>query len=327
MPPSPTETKENLDISMTGTEDGKDETEAASDVEEMPKAGKRKLRYTKKNKRKLEVEAVRKEKAKKAKAEAAKSKQQQEWEKLLADIELKKEELRDCEANIAELDDDLRETLVHRSKMVGKDRFLNKYWWFEHNGMPFGGVPNSSTSEYGYANGRLWVQGPDELELQPNLEPQAMESDMQELGYTVPQRKEREEGETHLSKSTEWAYYDDPADLDKLLAWLDERGLRERALRKELQAFRDRIAEFMVKMQEHLSDADKSKIEEEEEPTTRVSTRNKTYVEKDSSKNQCLLWTNSIMRDEYGYSHAEEYEPPRKTKRGVAKSTRGKGRK
>ncbi|KAF2112593.1 ALG6, ALG8 glycosyltransferase family-domain-containing protein [Lophiotrema nucula] len=327
MPPSPTEAKESLDISMTGTEDGKEETDVLSDVEEAPKAGNRKLRFTKKNKRKREADAVKKEKAKKVKAEAAKSKQQQEWEKLLFDIEQKKEELRTCEANIAELDDDLRETLVHRSKMVGKDRFLNKYWWFEHNGMPFGGVPNSSTAEYGYANGRLWVQGPDELELQPNLEAHAMESDMQELGYTVPQRKDREEGETHLNKSTDWAYYDDPAEIDKLLAWLDERGVRERALRKELQAFRDRIAEFMLKMHEHLSDADKSRVEEEDEPTTRVSTRNKTYVEKDASKERCLLWTNSIMREEYGYSHAEEYEPPKKTKKGVAKATKAKGRK
>ena len=92
------------------------------------------------------------------------------------------------------LDDDLRETLVFMYKILGKDRFLNKYYWFEHNGMPFGGVPNSSTAEYGYANGRIWVQGPSEHELGPNLEEPALSQDMQRFGYTVPQRKEREEG-------------------------------------------------------------------------------------------------------------------------------------
>ena len=76
----------------------------------------------------------------KAKIEAEKNKKQKEWEKLLKAVDEKKEELKECEANINELDDDLRETLVHRSKVLGKDRFLNKYYWFEHNGMPFGGV-------------------------------------------------------------------------------------------------------------------------------------------------------------------------------------------
>jgi len=326
MPVSPIDAKENGDISMTMTEDGKDDTEAGSEEAEEAPIGNRKLRHTGKNKRKAATNAAKKEKAKKAKVEAAKTKQQQEWEKLLAAIEKKKDELRTCEASINELDDDLRETLVHRSKVIGKDRFLNKYYWFEHNGMPFGGVPNSSTAEYGYANGRLWVQGPDEYELQPNLEKEAMQQDMEEFGFTIPQRKEKEEGATHLANSAEWGYYDDPADIDKLMIWLDDRGVREKALRKELQTFRDRIAEYMVKMKEHLSEATKTEEEDEEEMPTRVSTRNKASIDKDVPKDRCLLWTNSIMRNELGYSHSEEYEPPKKTKKGVAK-TKAKGRK
>lgn len=325
MPASPTEAKENQDVSMTGTDDAKEDSDAASESAEETATKNRRLRHTKQNKRKREVEAAKKEKAKKAKAEAAKTKQQQEWEKLLAAIEKKKEELRTCEASINELDDDLRETLVHRSKMIGKDRFLNKYYWFEHNGMPFGGVPNSSTADYGYANGRLWVQGPDEYELQPNLEEPALSQDLHEFGFTIPQRKEKEEGSTHLTKSVEWGYYDDPDDLDKLLVWLDERGVREKALRKELQLFRDRIAEYMVKMKEHVSEVEKSKADGEEN-ATRVSTRTKTYVDKDVTKDRCLLWTNSIMRGEWGYNHSEEYEPPRKARRGTAKVTKAKGK-
>jgi alpha-1,3-glucosyltransferase len=326
MPASPTDVKAALDVSMTDADDAKEETDVAGEFADEPSAGNRKLRHTKHNKRKREADSAKKEKAKKAKAEAAKTKQQKEWEALLEAIENKKEELRTCEANINELDDDLRETLVHRSKVLGKDRFLNKYYWFEHNGMPFGGVPASSTAEYGYANGRVWVQGPDEYELQPNLEEPALSNDLQEFGFTIPQRKEREEGETHLSKSTEWGYYDDPEDLNKLLAWLDDRGVREKALRKEIVIFRDRIAEYMVKMKENVSEAEKCK-EDGEENSTRVSTRTKTYVDKEITKDRCLLWTNSIMREDLGYSHSEEYEPPRKGKRGTAKAARGKGRK
>lgn len=308
---------------MTGPDED-DDAEEGGDADEPQARGRKQRNAAKQTKRKRESEVARKEKAKKAKAEAAKTKQQKEWEKLLDSISKKKEELRDCEASINELDDDLRETLVHRSKILGKDRFLNKYYWFEHNGMPFGGVPNSCTAEYGYANGRIWVQGPDEYELQPNLVEPALSEDMAEFGWTVPMRKEKEEGETHLLSSTDWGYYDDPADIDKLLSWLDERGVREKALRKELSAFRDRIAEYMVKMKEHLEDMEKSKFDEDE-GVIRVSTRNKSYRDSDESKPRCLLWTNSIMRDDAGYSHAEEYEPPRRGRKAAGR--RGKGRK
>jgi alpha-1,3-glucosyltransferase len=332
-PASPIDTNGNVDadVSMTGTNEEPSEAPDDENDAEDATTAKSRTRPSNKNKRKAAAEEARKEKAKKAKADAERNKKQKEWEKLLAAIEKKKDELKDCEANINELDDDLRETLVHRSKVLGKDRFLNKYYWFEHNGMPFGGVPNSSTAKYGYANGRIWVQGPDEYELQPNFEEPALSQDMQRFGYTIPQRKAREEGSTHLSKSTEWAYYDDPEDIDNLLVWLDERGLRERLLRKELQLFRDRIAEYMLKMRKHTEetkpqDGDDDGDEDDDKSTIRVSTRNKTYVEKEPVKDRCLLWTNSIMREENGYNHSEEYEPPKKGKAKPAKATKAKTR-
>lgn len=309
------------------TSDVKDVDAEANDSEGPSKA---RLRASNKNKRKAAAEEARKEKAKKAKQEAEKTKKQKEWEKLLDSIEKKKDELRECEANINELDDDLRETMVHRSKVIGKDRFLNKYYWFEHNGMPFGGVPNSSTAEYGYANGRLWVQGPDVHEFGANMEEPAISQDRQRFGFDIPQRKQKEEGDTHLNTSADWGYYDDPEQLDRLLAWFDERGLREKALRKELLIYRDRIGEYMEILNKHLSEVEKEDEEEEEDPdssTTRISTRNKTYVDKDSTKDRCLLWTNSIMREEYGHNHAEEYEPPKKGKaKPVKAAAKGKGR-
>lgn len=335
-PQSPTETKDTPDVSMTDVNDGKEEEDASESEGEAQTA--RKIRKAvKQTKRKRDSEVAKKEKAKKAKADAAKTKQQRDWEKLLDDIEKKKEQLRECEANIQELDDDLREAKVHRSTILGKDRFLNKYYWFEHNGMPFGGVPQSSTAEYGYANGRVWVQGPDEMEFQPNLTELACEQDKQEFGWTVPLRKSCEEGDTHLTNSREWGYYDDPEDIEKLISWLDERGTREKALRKELVLFKDRIAEYMVKLKEHLDDVEDEDEEmedeeEEEAPKTR-STRNKTSAsaekekDKDDDEPRCLAWTNSIMRDRYGHNHSEEYEPPRRGRKGTAKAARGKGRK
>lgn len=330
-PASPVDTKEAHDVSMTDSIDAKEDDEGSDSSAEAKNTTRKVRKAVKVTKRKRDSEVAKKEKAKKAKAEAAKTKQQRDWEKLLDDIEKKKEELRECEANIAELDDDLREASVHRAKILGKDRFLNKYYWFEHNGMPFGGVPHSSTAEYGYANGRVWVQGPDELEIQPNMEEPALSQDMAEFGWTVPMRKEREEGSTHLKTSADWGYYDDPEDIEKLMAWLDERGTREKALRKELVIFRDKIAEYMVKMRAHLEQSEDEEMEEEEEVPMTRSTRNKASaaVEKalEESQPKCLLWTNSMMRDREGYNHSEEYEPPKRTKKGTAKATKGKGRK
>lgn len=338
-PASPSEMKENdaMDISMTSAADDSIlEKKEDADGEKDTHAAKSKGRPVNKNKRKAAAEEARKEKVKKAKAAAELSKKQKEWEKLLADIQKKRAELAECEANIFELDDDLRETLVHRSKVLGKDRFLNKYYWFEHNGMPFGGVPNSSTAEYGYANGRIWVQGPDKHEFQPNLEEPGLSQDKERLGFTIPERKEREEGETRLSTSAEWAYYDDPADIDALLAWLDDRGLRERSLKKEISLFKDHILKYMGKMREHLNpstDMEKPKDENDmsdSDDRPRVSTRKKTWsIDKDKDANapRCLRWTNSIMREEYGHVHHDEYEPPRKAKaKATAKSSKSKGR-
>lgn len=332
-PQSPTETKDTPDVSMVDIND-KQEEEGSESEAEAPNSARKVRKAVKQTKRKRDSEVAKKEKAKKAKAEAAKTKQQKEWEKLLDDIEKKKEQLRECEASIAELDDDLREAKVHRSLILGKDRFLNKYYWFEHNGMPFGGMPQSSTAEYGYANGRIWVQGPDELEFEPNLTEAACAQDSQEFGWTVPTRKEQEEGSTHLNNSREWGYYDDAEDIDKLIAWLDERGTREKILRKELVLYKDRIAEYMAAMKNHLEkveDEDEEMKDEEEAPRTRT-TRNKAGAPADKGKKltqeeqqpRCLLWTNSIMREQQGFNHSEEYEPPKKTKKEYATAKKTK---
>lgn len=309
---------------MTGTEDGKQEGDDQESTEEMQTTNRRSRKAAQQTKRKRESEVAKLEKEKKKRAEAAKTKQQKEWDKLNKAIDAKKAELRKTEADIQELDDDLRETHVHRSKILGKDRFLNKYYWFEANGMPFGGVPTSSTADLGYANGRLWVQGPDEWELQPNLEEEAMAQDKAEFGWTVPERKEKEENNTHLSSSSEWGYLDDPSELEQLIAWLDERGVREKALRKSLVTYRDKIAEYMEVLKARTQKNEESKDEEEEEKP-RISTRNKAPKEPEETHKRCLLWTNSIMRDNEGHNHSEEYKEPKKTRKVNVK--KGKGRK
>jgi hypothetical protein len=185
-------------------------------------------------------------------------------------------------------------------------------------------VWRSATAKYGYTNGRIWVQGPDMHELQPSLEEPALSADWNRFGFDVPHRKQKEEGDTHLTNATQWAYYHDLKDVDKLFAWLDDRGVRECALRKELQVFRDRIVEYMLIMKKHLSEAERRE-KKDEDTTSRTNARSQTYSEKAAIRDYRVRWTNSIMRNEYGHNHSEEYELQKAKAMEGAKTKRKRG--
>ena len=254
-----------------------------------------------------------------AAAEKAKrpSKEEKRYEKLLAKIELTKEQVKEFEEEIATVENDLREADCPRTKVLGKDRFWNRYYWMERNAMPYAGLPDSSTAHAGYANGCVWVQGPDDLERIGFIELSAEENAQYERAFqmTVPQRKVVEEGETHVFTARQWGYYDEPDTLDMLIGWLDVRGVREIKLRKELTLQREKISIHMTKRQEYLS-KDDDKKSEPSEPATRVSTRTKTYV--DPTGHRCLAWKNTTAIREFGHLHSEAKPPSYKKQRGVA---------
>jgi hypothetical protein len=306
---------------------GRESTEDSSDVDEVPRLRRGHDRQNER-KRKREEEIARKEQEKKQRAAATKtSKQEIKLKKLEAQIEAKKDEIKDCEDAVADLNNDLRETDCQRTKCLGRDRFCNRYYWFERNGMPYGGVPETSTAHYGYANGRLWVQGPDDMERDGFIDlPKEDEAKYKEsFGTTVVARKEKEEGATHLESANEWGYFDSSEAIDGLISWLDERGHREKALRKEVQIWRDVIVECMGKLRAHLDDEDAKRQQGDEPPApaTRVSTRTKTYVDLDATKWRCLAWQNSTAVDELGLRHGDGLK--KRGKRGVAE-TAAKGK-
>jgi hypothetical protein len=257
-------------------------------------------------KRKREEDAARRAKERKEKAAATKfSKQETKLKKLTTQIDEKKEQIKECEEQILDLNNDLRETDCQRTKCLGRDRFCNRYYWFERNGMPFGGVPRTSTAHYGYANARLWVQGADADERAGFIDlPAAEQAEyLAHFGFTVLERQQREEGGTSLLDPSQWGYFDTEDEVDALIGWLDERGVRERVLRKELLAWRDVIVECMDKLRTHR--------EGEEEraggdtPKTRVSTRTKMYVDMDATRWTCLAWRNSMAIEELGVRHGD----------------------
>lgn len=300
-----------------------------SDQDEEVSSTGRSLRRGHDRKRKREEEAAKREKERAEKAEAAKaqSKQTKEFKKLLNEIEELKKRILMHEAKITECDSDLREANVQRTKVLGKDRFCNRYYWFERNGQPFGGLPTSSTANYGYANGRIWVQGPDEMErdgfIVRNKEEQT--EYQQRFKMTVAERRQQEEGTTILDNAREWGFYDDPDRLDNLIGWLDERGEREKRLRKELCEWRDQIVRYMEAHKKFMDEASAKKMDVDEEQSTRVATRHKIQEDHQAAKERCLKWTNTMALGDLGHLHSRSGRKGREKKQSLPRRDAPKG--
>ena len=297
------------DINVNGT--------ISSDPDDDAPAGGRSLRRGNDRKRKREEEAARVAEEKK-KAEPAKQqpKQSKEFKKLLVEIDELKKQIMDHESKIMECDADLREANVQRTKVLGRDRFCNRYYWFERNGQPFGGLPRSSTADYGYANGRIWVQGPDDMEKAGFID-RSKEDQMEYqrlFNLTVPERRHLEEGKTVLQSAHEWGYYDDPVLLDNLIGWLDDRGEREKILRRGLCEWRDVIVQYMEAHKKFKDEEAARKVEADEDQATRISTRHRTHEDETAARERCLKWTNGMAIDEMGHLHSQPEKPKAKQK-------------
>lgn len=292
---------------------------ATSDSEdEGPHKGRRRIssRANDLKRKREQEEEVRREKEKKAKLENSVTAQ---YKSLTREIQKKEKEIISCEDQVAAFEEKLRVSTCHRTKELGRDRFWNRYYWFERNGMPFAGYETSSTASKGYANGRIWVQGPDDIERAGfiDLPPDEASQYALHFGMSVQRRQELEVGSTLLRTATDFGYYDTPEALDKLIGWLDDRGHREKALRKELQKWRDKIVEQMDAMNTYLAEVAEKKASSEE-PIIGIATRKKTYVDHNATKYPCLAWTNSAAKRELGQLHSEGLL------KKVAKVSRGK---
>ncbi|KAJ8067990.1 hypothetical protein OCU04_003569 [Sclerotinia nivalis] len=253
-------------------------------------------------KRKREAEQ---EKKAKAEAEPKVPKQSKALTKVLKDIQKLQDKIKECEEEIAILDNDLREADCPRTRVLGKDRFWNRYYWFERNGMPYSGLPTSSTADAGYANGCIWVQGPDDLEREGFIEmrPEWQDEYRYKFNMTVPERKVMEEGNTHVFNAHQWGYYEDPDSVEGLLNWLDARGNNELKLRKELQLYKDKIVTHMEKRKEYLNPSDEKSVDSSHK---RMSTRGKQQPHVDHTAHRCLSWCNNTAINELGHLHSDQ---------------------
>lgn len=271
--------------------------------------------------RKREEELERK---KEAEAVAKGPKQSKQYIKLLKDIQKKQDIIKENEDKIKTIDNDLREADCPRTRVLGKDRFWNRYYWFERNGMPYAGLPNSSTSDAEYANGCIWVQGPDDMEREGYID---MKKEWQEEykakhNITVPERKKKEEGPTSVFNAYQWGYYDSPEDVDNLITWLDPRGFNELKLQKELRNFQDKIKHHMEKRKEYIKLNEEKRMEE---MTKRTSGR--TQKGWRTEEYGCLAWHNDYALDTLGHLHVDQPRTRKQTKKVVVEEREMRGKK
>jgi len=206
---------------------------------------------------KRSVKASLKRKREEAEEVLKRQKEMMKRQKLVDD---KRKEIKTCEERITGYDHELREKDCQRLKLVGKDRFFNRYWLLEGNGFPYVG----RRSDAGFTSARVWVQGPsledalfylggagvsdvDELGVNGRLsavDPGAV-GENTDLKERVLSRKEREEGQSILWDENQWGYYDDVEGVEGLLAWLNPKGVREAKLRQALLTRKDALYKVM----------------------------------------------------------------------------------
>ena len=134
-----------------------------------------------------------------------------------------------------------------------------------------------------------------------------------EFGLTLTDRRDQEEGPSSLVNAHDWGYYDDCEAIDTLLIWLDDRGKRERELRKELQMWRNNLCKYMTHRKDYLSKAAK-KLAAKDEPVVGIATRKRTYIDQTTSKHVCLAWHNSAAVDNFGQLHSAGLLPKKTVK-------------
>ncbi|KAK9476429.1 ATP-utilizing chromatin assembly and remodelling N-terminal-domain-containing protein [Lipomyces japonicus] len=156
------------------------------------------------------------------------------FKKIIQSIENTQKTIQKCLSSLKKAEVDLRELDCQRMRPIGCDRYYNRYWFFENNGLP------SLFRDRGYAMGRLWIQGPSEEDNEMFIKNgRAVYGEM-----TIKKRKDLEENiQSQLNGFNDWGYLDDPDDIQQLFHWLGTKGQREPRLRKDIEIKLKRIEE------------------------------------------------------------------------------------
>ncbi|CAG8432948.1 9866_t:CDS:10 [Diversispora eburnea] len=138
-----------------------------------------------------------------------------------------------------QIEKDKRKYAIPRVPLLGKDRFYNKYYYFDNIG--------AAVSEK-YGTGRIFVESANEfdLEIMTEKEEQRFKKrrKIEEFGIG------RNASNVSVDNQTQWGYYDDIAQVKELQGWLNSKGVRELSFQNELNARLPDISAGITKRQQ-----------------------------------------------------------------------------
>ncbi|KAF8225024.1 chromatin remodeling complex protein [Tricholoma matsutake] len=184
------------------------------------------------------------------------------------------EEVNKLERRLEGIEREFRKLLgAIRVKPLGRDRFYNRIWWFDGTGSA-SLVGSGGVAQYG--TGRLFIQGPSEFDI--DLLEQRKDED-------IVERRREEEGEEGMLGPGDWAAYSDLEELEEFVAWLNPKGHRETALKAALTKWWVHITAGVRRRTADVNVSAKL-------PEARRSTRTKTAVGYDITREPYMMWTN-----------------------------------
>lgn len=117
------------------------------------------------------------------------------------------DELNKAERRLEGIERDFRRLLGNvRVKIMGKDRFYNRVWWFDGLGSA---SAMGTAGSWQYGTGRLFIQGPSEVDMDM-LRVRQQEEDLDA-------RRKEEEGEDGILGPDDWAVY---TEVEEVCAYL-----------------------------------------------------------------------------------------------------------
>ncbi|KAL6942407.1 hypothetical protein ACO0QE_003582 [Hanseniaspora vineae] len=214
-----------------------------------------------------------------------------ELEKLQAEFEVLEISKKNLEADKHYWELQLRANSKQRMKPLGFDRFGNRYWYLELNGIDY----SSQDGKDFHQTGKIYVQGPNEFDIQFYFDMSQKEYKEKLFKYkyqegkslkkmeenskladslgtansvyseiTPLERKVVEEGlHSMLDDDTCWAMIPDQETFETFYAWLNKFGLRESPLKKALDADAETISKFYAESLKRRQAAENSDSEEE----------------------------------------------------------------
>ncbi|KAI8365402.1 uncharacterized protein BYT42DRAFT_618771 [Radiomyces spectabilis] len=171
-----------------------------------------------------------------------------------------------------DLERDMRRYTSLRIKLLGRDRFYNRYFFFDN-------ICHTDT----YGTGRLYIQSPSDVDIQMMMErdyatdlpdqpwgrgggcqftlelmkAQGLQDESQWLERRMLELSGKKEHDPSSDQGW-WCYYSEPDEIQALLAWLNPKGHREFKLKNEILKQQTNIMESLKKRAEMLSRSESS---------------------------------------------------------------------